>query len=284
MVMSKGDAIDARGISFSYPATRLLHEISITAAPGTITTLAGPNGCGKTTLLKLLSGHLKPDSGTIVCAGLSIPDCRPSVISQRLGYVPQSGVSSFPYSVFDVVLCGRIPYLQPWENPTEKDIIIARDCMNRLGIDHLKDQIYSCLSGGERQLVMIARSLCQDPEVLLLDEPTSFLDLKNQIQVLEMIHHLAVSERMTVVMTLHDPNHAYQFSDQVVLMKRCHNSMEDENNIVSFGNPEEVMTQDNIFAAYGIHVDMIPYRRRNIFIPYTRERFSGEMKPRGGDS
>jgi iron complex transport system ATP-binding protein len=275
MVMKKGNNIEVKELSFGYLDYRILHEISLSISPGTVTTLAGPNGCGKTTLLRLLSGFLKPGSGEIWCAGISVPDSHPSDISRVTGYVPQSGVSSFPYSVLDVVLCGRIPYLQPWEQPSATDVHIARSCIDRLGISYLEEKLYTCLSGGERQLVMIARALCQDPAVLLLDEPTSSLDLKNQIQVLEIVNRLATKENITVVMTLHDPNHAYIFSDQIVLLKKC-SDYSGENNIVSFGHPDEVMTPDNIFHAYGVQVTLIPYGRRNIIIPYSHGRLSGD--------
>lgn len=268
--MKEDNNIKVLQISFGYQEQRILHQISLQVTPGTITTLAGPNGCGKTTLLKLLSGYLKPDSGTISCAGFSVPDTSPSEISRVLSYVPQSAVSSFPFTVFDVVLCGRMPYLQPWEQPSKKDQDIARKSIERLGIKHLEDKAYTCLSGGERQLVMIARSLCQEPSILLLDEPTSSLDLKNQIQVLEIVNRLAMIENITVVMTLHDPNHAYLFSDQVVLMKKWTDGLDSLKNVISLGHPDKVMTPENIFEAYGIQVEMIPYRRRNIIIPYMQ--------------
>ncbi len=268
--------IEVKEISFGYQETQILHELSLYISPGTVTTLAGPNGCGKTTLLRILSGFLKPDSGHIWCAGISVPDSHPLDISRLIGYVPQSVISSFPYRVLDVVLCGRIPYLQPWQQPSATDVQIARSCIERLGISCLEEMPYTCLSGGERQLVMLARALCQDPSVLLLDEPTSSLDLKNQIQVLEIVNRLAKEEKITVVMTLHDPNHAYLFSDQVVLLKKCSDLSEGRKNIVCFGHPDDVMTPENIFHAYGVQVDIIPYRRRHIIIPYTHDRLSGD--------
>lgn len=265
--MTITNSVTVSDVSFRYPEEQILDGISMKATPGTITTFAGPNGCGKTTLLKLISGHMKPGNGTVVCAGLSVPDTSPATLSRVLGYVPQSSTNSFPFSVLEVVLCGRMPFIQPWQQPDDRDVTIARRCLQRFGISHLEEKRYTCLSGGERQMVMIARSLCQDPAVLLLDEPTSSLDLKNQVHVLETIRRVAYEDTMTIIMTLHEPNHACLYSDQIVLMRKRPEQDEDSGSIIAFGTPAEVMTPEHIYLAYGVHVDLVPYQSRRIIVP-----------------
>ena len=169
-------------------------------------------------------------------------------ISKHIGYIPQSHVPSFPFKVLDVVVMGRAPYLNLTDSPKKEDIEIAINALKTLGIDHLKDKEYTNLSGGERQLVFLARILCQQPEILILDEPTSHLDFGNQIKLLEIIDNLAESG-LSIIMSSHFPDHAFLSSNKVAIMK--------DKKFIDFGSPEDVVTEDNLKKAYSIDVKLV---------------------------
>jgi iron complex transport system ATP-binding protein len=182
-------------------------------------------------------------------------------LAKIIGYIPQTHNSTFAFSVFDVVLMGRAPHLSLTSVPGKKDYKIAEDALKSLGILHLKDKTYTEISGGERQMVLIARVLAQKPRILLLDEPTSHLDFGNQIRTLEVINKL--SERgLSVIMTSHFPDHAFLSSNKVAIMNR--------GTIVDIGTPESVITEDNMRNAYGIDVKILEvnaYRKACIPMP-----------------
>jgi len=177
--------------------------------------------------------------------------------------------------VLDIVLTGRMPYISTFSMPGEDDLEIAIQSLTKVGIGHLSHRPYTQISGGERQLAMIARALAQEPRFLILDEPTSYLDFKNQVVVLKMVTDLARKGDFTVVMTLHDPNHALIFSDEVVLMRKLEAEGDggglpgdgSKGNVVAFGVPAEVMTPLNIAEAYGIGVEIVEHNGRRILLP-----------------
>jgi iron complex transport system ATP-binding protein len=203
----------------------------------------GPNGCGKTTLLKCVSGIFKLKQGDILLNGKSILSLKRSEIASILGYIPQEHATGFAYSVFEVVLMGRTPHIGIFSSPSKADVDIANEAIEMVGVTHLRDKVYTKISGGERQLVLIARTLAQQPQILLLDEPTSHLDFKNQSLVLCMVRRLA-KRGLSVIMTSHFPNQAFTFSGQVVLM---HNG-----GFIANGTPQEVITEENLKTIYGI--------------------------------
>jgi len=186
-------------------------------------------------------------------------------LARIMGYVPQGHKISFPFKVRDVVMTGRMPYIPAFSSPKKEDQEKTEQALALVGISCLADQPYTQISGGERQLVMIARAMVQQPSVLLLDEPTSYLDFKNQILTLKMIKEISRSREVTVIMTLHDPNHAMMFSDDVVLLRKLNGSR--EGNVISFGPPHEVMTPKNIQIAYGVQVEMVEVKGRKILMP-----------------
>jgi iron complex transport system ATP-binding protein len=193
-------------------------------------------------------------------------------LAKLMGHVPQTQRSSFPFLVLDIVLTGRMPHISSFSQPGPKDVERALQSLKMVGAVHLSDRPYTQISGGERQLVMIARALAQEPSFLLLDEPTSYLDFKNQFSVLKMISRIACEQKVTVVMTLHDPNHAMMFSDEVVLLRKLVEGSGDGNhticqNVVAFGNPHEVMTSKNIRDAYGIDVEVLDVAGRTVLFP-----------------
>ena len=246
MVVDK--LFEVRNVSFSYDGEEIFNNISFSIDKGDVLCILGPNGTGKTTLIKCLNGLHDIDSGEILINGKNIRKFSFKEISRHIGYIPQSHVPSFPFKVLDVVVMGRAPYLNLTESPKEKDIKIALDALKTLGIEHLKDKEYTNLSGGERQLVFLARILCQQPDILILDEPTSHLDFGNQIKLLEIIDNLA-SSGLSIIMSSHFPDHAFLSSTKVAILKN--------KEFIDFGTPEDVVTEDNLRKAYSIDVKLI---------------------------
>lgn len=239
---------EVKNISFSYDGEKIFSDISFSIDKGDVLCILGPNGTGKTTLIKCLNGLHETDSGEISINGNNIKKLSFREISKHIGYIPQSHVPSFPFRVFDVVLMGRAPYLNLTDAPKEEDKEIALEALGTLGIEYLKDKEYTNLSGGERQLVFLARVLCQKPDILILDEPTSHLDFGNQIRLLEIIENLSKSG-LSIIMSSHFPDHAFLSSTKVAIMK--------DGKFIDFGTPEDVVTEENLKKAYSIDVKLV---------------------------
>jgi len=275
------EGIAIQNISLSYGNDLVLNNINLTIKKGSVVTLVGPNGCGKTTLLKIINGFLRQYDGVVYIDNRNTEHISNLEMAKTLSYVSQLHKSSFPFSVLDVVLTGRMPYISTFSKPGKKDIEKAHKILDFLGIEHFAHKPYTQISGGERQMVMIAKALVQEPDFLLLDEPTSFLDLKNQVHVLKTITSLSKTRNITVLMTLHEPNHAMLFSDEIILLRKL--DLEDHvfalspekgtvltypvNNIVVSGAPEKVMTPEKIKEAYGIHVEVLEHKGKKIIMP-----------------
>jgi ABC-type cobalamin/Fe3+-siderophores transport system ATPase subunit len=231
------------GASFRFGEHPVWSGINLEVKEGEAVCLLGPNGCGKTTLLNCIHGDLKLETGQVRLDGAYLEKLNTVDIARRVGYVFQEHNSPFPYSSLEVIRMGRAPHLGIFQSPSASDTALAETIMEEMGILHLRDQRYTQISGGERQLVLIARTLCQEPRVILFDEPTSHLDFKNQALVLRTIRRL--SERgMTIIMTSHFPNHAWMFSSRVIMMN--------QGKFVAEGPAREVMTEENLTATYGI--------------------------------
>ena len=204
--------------------------------------IVGPNGSGKSTLLKCINRILKTKQNTVLIDGKDASKLNLKELSKIMGYVPQSSTSTFPFTVFDVVLMGRKPYIH-W-NISERDNEIVAEMLDFLGIGDLAMRHFNELSGGEQQKVIIARALAQQPQLLLLDEPTSSLDIKHQLEILCMLKSLTQSKERSVIVSMHDLNLASRFSDRMLMLKQgC---------IYAVGTPEDVLTEENIEAVYGI--------------------------------
>lgn len=250
---------NVKDISFSYDNEEIFSQISFSIEKGDVLCILGPNGTGKTTLIKCLNGLHEIDSGEILINGKDIKKLSFKEISKHIGYIPQSHVPSFPFKVFDVVLMGRAPYLNLTDSPKEEDVEIAMDSLKTLGIEYLKDKEYTNLSGGERQLVFLARVLCQKPDILILDEPTSHLDFGNQIKLLEIIDNLA-KNGLSIIMSSHFPDHAFLSSTKVAIMK--------DKRFIDFGTPDNVVTEDNLRKAYSIDVKLMELDdKRKVCVP-----------------
>ncbi|SFR67843.1 ABC transporter ATP-binding protein [Anaeromicropila populeti] len=231
-----------------YGKKSVVENISLKVANGEVVCLLGPNGVGKTTFFKTLLGFIKVQKGEILLNGKNIADWSRKSLAKMIGYVPQAHTPPFPFRVLDVVIMGRTPHIDGGSYPSRKDIEVAAEALERLGISDLKDKIYTEISGGERQLVLIARALTQQPAILIMDEPTSNLDFGNQIRVLQHINDLS-KNGMGVIMTSHFPNHAFLCSTKVALMQK--------NKCFKVGDVNEIVTEDNLKEAYGISVKII---------------------------
>ncbi len=237
--------LEIKHASCGYGKQNVVEDISIKLESGEILCLLGPNGVGKTTLFKTILGFLKLRGGEILINGENVQTWPRRRLAKALGYVPQAHTPPFPFKVIDVVVMGRTAHLGIASSPSQADMAIAEEALEILNVSFLRDRIYTEISGGERQMVLIARALAQQPELLVMDEPTSNLDFGNQIRVLEQINRLS-QRGLGVIMTSHFPDHAFLCSTKVALMQR--------NNIFSVGGANEVITEENLKAAYGINV------------------------------
>ena len=250
---------EVRNISFSYEGEEIFSDISFSIEKADVLCILGPNGTGKTTLIKCLNALHDINSGEILINGKNIKKLSFREISRHIGYIPQSHVPSFPFKVLDVVVMGRAPYLSLTDSPKKEDIEIAVNALKTLGIEHIRDKEYTNLSGGERQLVFLARILCQQPDILILDEPTSHLDFGNQIKLLEIIDNLSKAG-LSIIMSSHFPDHAFLSSNKVAILK--------DKKFIDFGTPEEVVTESNLKKAYSIDVKLIELDdKRKVCVP-----------------
>jgi iron complex transport system ATP-binding protein len=238
--------IEIKQLEFRYKhCLPILRNVSFHLERGECLCLLGPNGTGKTTLLKCLLNYLRPGNGNITLDGKEI--CRMSARERaaHLAYVSQSTQLTFPYSVDEVVLMGRVAHMRLGASVSEKDQKIATDVMEHLGISKMAKNNFQLLSGGERQMVLIARALAQQADYLIMDEPTAALDYSNQIKILNMIRKLA-NEGYGILMTTHLPDHAFLACSKAVLMR--------DGTVLDFGSPERVVTSENLTKLYHVPV------------------------------
>jgi len=255
--------LDIRDLHFAHDKKNILKGISFRAIKGEITTILGPNGSGKTTLFKCIAGIWKPSKGNIIWNGEEINKLSLKERARIFSFVPQEHKPSFSYTVLDVVITGRASYLRRFSLPSKDDHKIAEDALKKVGIYHLKYRPYTKISGGERQLVLIARALAQSSPIMLLDEPISHLDFNNQIKILKLIKNLSRERGMSIIMTVHDPNLAMNFSDRVIVIKDGIKLKE--------GDPEKVITESTIKETYGIDVMILSFDGKKAIIPLELE-------------
>jgi iron complex transport system ATP-binding protein len=268
--------LEIDGVSAGYDRVEVLRDVSLDAHRGEIVALLGPNGCGKTTLLRVIGKLIEPRAGSVRVMRRDVLRMSQAELSRSVASVAQLHRTTFPFTALDVLLTGRTPYVSLFSSPREDDIHFCREILDWFGIRHLERASISTLSGGERQLVMVARALAQEPRVLLLDEPTTYLDLRNQVRVLDTIHRLARAQDLTVLMTIHDPNHAFAYADQALLLRRltAHEGVDpttvapvaDSSSSIASGDPLRVLSPANVTEAYGIEVEVIEDAQRRVLV------------------
>ena len=239
--------IQFQNLSFRYtPKKRVLHEIDLTLPKKQFVAILGPNGSGKTTLMKQINRILIPQKGCVTADGQNLAKLSAGEMARTIAYVPQMTGGIMAGSVMDTVMLGRKPYIK-WK-PSNEDIDIVSQCLLRFHLEEIAHRQFNALSGGQKQTVLIARALAQTPQIYLFDEPVSFLDVRNQLEIMAMGRELVEQDGKTVIMVLHDLNMALRFADHVVIMK--------EGQVFAQGAPRDVITAENVLAVYGTHAEI----------------------------
>jgi iron complex transport system ATP-binding protein len=248
-------SLTTQAVSYAYRPRRgpggdlfTLHPATVSVPEGSLTGLLGPNGCGKTTLLKILSGVLPPHAGRVLLGSVPLASLSRRDAARRIAVVPQETHPAFDYTVTEMVLMGRHPHLGPFELEGPADLAIAQEALAATGTDHLADRPYMTLSGGEKQRVVIASALAQSPQVLLLDEPTASLDLGYQLEVASLLTRLNRERRVTMVLATHDLNLAAAICDHLILMRG--------GRVLTQGTTSETLTQAAIRQLYDVDADV----------------------------
>jgi len=245
-------AITTKNLSHSFGEDLVLKNVSFQVPKQDFFIIIGPNGSGKTTLMKIISGILKPRNGELKIQNRSIDQYHRKALARTIAFVPQMTFADFPFTVTEIVLMGRSPYLGILGLEEEKDMEIARQAIAFTGLENLAHRKLDQLSGGEQQRVFIARAICQEPDIILLDEPTASLDLAYQVRIMDLMEQLKNEKGITVVMVSHDVNLAAMYADHLLLLHK--------GQVLCQGLPDEVITFQTLEAAYGctILVDESP--------------------------
>ena len=239
MVLLSVDGVECR-----YGSVKILEDVSFTVNEGDLVGIVGPNGSGKTTLLKSISRTLKPYTGTILLDKTDVYNIKSMDLAKQMAIVPQESNIGFSFTALDIVLMGRNPHVKRFQMESESDLNIVRKAMNRTNTWHLADRPINEISGGEKQRVIIARALAQEPKVLLLDEPLTHLDMINQLEIMDLVKELCVKERLIVLAVIHDLNLAARYCSSILLLKGA--------KIFAAGPVENVLTSENIKAVFRV--------------------------------
>ena len=235
------------GLEFGYSSTPVLNDITLDLSGPKFVSIMGPNGVGKSTLIHCINKIQTPTSGTVMLDGKDVKEITIKDMAKQVGYVPYSANDTFPLTVVDTVLMGRHPHSK-WKS-LDNDLDIVYDTLKMLGISHLAMRNFNELSAGQHQKVMLARGLVQEPKVLLLDEPTSNLDVRHQLDVTKMLKKLSVEKGILIIMISHDINIAAKFSDEVIMMHQGH--------IYDVGTPDHVINEENLKVVYGVESKIV---------------------------
>lgn len=236
-----------KNISFSYESVKALENVDFEAKDGEVLGIIGPNGSGKTTLLRCINRVLKPKVGAVLIDEKDISRLERREIARKIGVVPQHS-TIFPFTVFDVVLMGRFPYMKKFGGENPNDFEVVKNALKLTGVLHLAERLIDELSGGEMQRVMIARALAQEPDVLLLDEPTLHLDINYQLEVLELVRKITEEKKLITLLVSHDLNLAARYCDKLLLLN--------SGKIHSIGSVSEVLTPEKIKEVYHVDVEV----------------------------
>ncbi|EEO7553466.1 ABC transporter ATP-binding protein [Listeria monocytogenes] len=259
--------MEVRDVNFSYNGTdSTLKNVSFTIQKNKINTIVGPNGSGKSTLLEILARLLSPDSGDVLLEGKSIFEWKAKEFAQNVAIVHQNNVLPNELTVKELLYFGRLPYKNWRMTRTKADDLAVEQALMQTELTEKAEKFVDSLSGGERQRVFIATALVQDTPILLLDEPTTFLDMYFQLEILELVKRLNQEENLTIVMILHDLNQALMYSDHLIVMKN--------GKVVAKGEPEELLTTDLIAETYGVVADVLNDANNGKYIvPQRRKEF-----------
>lgn len=260
--------LSVKQLSFSYKRHPVLRNLSMEAGAGQVYLILGPNGAGKSTLLKCAAGLLKPEAGSVCWEGQEISSISLRERAKLFGYVPQSAGEAGGLTVIDTVLSGRFPYMRERglmaPRADRRDMEAVESILSELDLSELAFRTLSQLSGGERQRVLVARALAQEPEVLFLDEPTSNLDLRYELELMELLAGLARQRNMAVIAIIHDLNLALEYGDCALLLK--------DGGALAEGRPREILTPKTLRAAYGVEVQIAEAHGRSFLIPFGTAR------------
>jgi iron complex transport system ATP-binding protein len=257
--------LSTRRLCLAYDGVPIITDLDLAIPAGKITTLVGPNGCGKSTLLRGLARLLKPRAGKVYLDSADIFTLSTKAVAKRLGILPQGPVAPEGLTVRDLVAMGRYPYqnwLQQW---SKEDELLVEQALVTTGMNHLADRGLDTLSGGQRQRAWIAMALAQDTEILLLDEPTTFLDLAHQVEILDLLYELNQSKRRTIVMVLHDLNQACRYADYLVAVR--------QGQVYAQGVPMQVITEAMVREVFGLecHIMQDPMTGTPMCVPVSRK-------------
>jgi iron complex transport system ATP-binding protein len=242
----RGLVVETRELSFAYDGRPVLDRVTLRAEPGEVVGLLGPNGSGKSTLIKLLSGVLEPGSGSVLVGEMPIETLPRRELARRLAVVPQEPTFAFSFTALEIVLMGRHPHLAGLSFESAADVELASAALQRCAADELAEREIHELSAGERQRVVFARALAQQPRVLLLDEPASFLDIRHQVEIYDIVRELAVERRCSVLTVMHDLNLAAEYCDRIYLLR--------DGRVEADGPTAEVFTYANLTRVFDTDV------------------------------
>ena len=255
-------SICVKDLSFSYGSRQVLKGVSFGAEYGQFLSVLGPNGVGKSTLFRCMLGLLSPSEGSISIEGTPISRLSAPQLARRIAFIPQSHSPVFNYSVFDMVLMGTTAQTGTFSSPGKIQTELVESALEALGISHLKHRSYGAISGGERQLTLIARAMAQQAKILVMDEPSASLDFGNRIRVMETVRRLA-GEGYCVIQSTHDPDQAYLYSHRVLALY--------EGRVLAFGTPREVVDQRLISTLYGVDVEVCSMREDDVRVCIPRQ-------------
>lgn len=265
------EGIEAKELTLAYNGAPVIEQLSATIRPGEITALVGPNGCGKSTLLKGLARLLRPRGGTVLLDGRAIHDLPTRELARQLGILPQTPAAPDGLTVYELVAQGRYPHQGLFHQWSAEDEVKTREAITATHLIPFADRPLDTLSGGQRQRAWIALTLAQDTSILLLDEPTTYLDIGHQLEVMELIERLNRERQMTIVLVLHDLNQAARFCRRMIVLK--------DGTIMADGAPWDVMTREMLAAVFRVQADVIPDPASGVPICLPYRTLEGSRPP-----